>query len=191
MTGFFRDEMKRQASAVMKEGRDGTVKNVAMVMLGAMVVTAVTGCSLQRVANRGDVVPATTQSWVAPRPIDAAPFYQAMAAAQREQVAGNTEAALRLYQQVLDSYSSPNGELETAVATNASIAALDAGDRPLFIRYAEQTERSSQNIKYLGTNTQVVLSLLREFRGSTPQEGDGRIQSGVSQSVTTVLGMGR
>lgn len=110
-----------------------------------------------------------------------------VAEANRRLERGETEPALALYEQLLDSYQSPSGALESAILTNAALASLQMGERERFLHYADELRRQSAALRHYPRNTQLVLVLAAAFRGESLAP-DVRISVGLKEAVALVLG---
>lgn len=101
--------------------------------------------------------------------------------------AGEYRTAERIYQGLLDEYSSQNGSLETALLTNICLINLETGERAKFKDCAGRLREASMRLPYLSRETQMVFEL-SDMLGDDRSEGkDLRIETRISDGLNEVF----
>ncbi len=98
----------------------------------------------------------------------------------------NPEAALWIYEELLQKKDLFSAQIRSGLLTNAALASLEQADREKFMSYAEELRNESRKLYRLPKNTQFILLVADEFSGKTT-ERDLRVSSNLAQVVSTVI----
>ena len=104
---------------------------------------------------------------------------------------GEYRAAERIYQDLLNKYSTKDSSFEAALLTNICLCRLETGERTQFKDCAERLKKTSIHLPYLSRETQMVLEL-NDMLGASGSAGkDVRIESRISNGLNEILKEGR
>lgn len=113
-------------------------------------------------------------------------FMSVYIAANRSLDTEDPTLALEGYDRLLHAYPTMDARYATAVLTNASLAALQAGDHEKFMEYSTRLERVSRSLGQVPGNAQFVV-VLREHLSGRPVERDIRFSKSVYEAVRLTL----
>jgi len=104
---------------------------------------------------------------------------------------GEYRTAERIYQSLLDEYSSTDGSIETGLLTNICMIYLETGERAKFKDCAERLRKASERLPYLSPETQMVFELGEALGNDDSKGKDLRIESRISDGLNEVFKEGR